>query len=96
MAIRRRPILRAAAVGGMGYKVGKTASKQAGPQAETSTPPPNASPQPQTQAPAAAPGAPASQTERIKALAELKTLLDSGAVTQAEFELAKKGLLEGG
>jgi hypothetical protein len=79
----------------MGYKVGKTATRQAGPQAETSAPP-NATPQPQTQAPAAAPGAPASQTERIKALAELKTLLDSGAVTQAEFDLAKKGLLEGG
>jgi hypothetical protein len=92
MAIRRRPILRAAAVGVMGYKVGKTATRQAGPQAETSAPP-NAAPQPQT---AAAPGAPASQTERIKALAELKTLLDSGAVTQAEFDLAKKGLLEGG
>ena len=41
-------------------------------------------------------GAPASQSERIKALSELKSLLDSGAVTQAEFDQAKKGLLEGG
>jgi hypothetical protein len=76
MLIRRRPLLRAAAVGGIGYasyRAGKSAAAQAAPQQAI----------------------PASQTEKINALTELKSLLDSGAVTQAEFDRAKKGLLKG-
>ena len=69
MPIRRRPVLRAAAVGGIGYP-SYSAGKAAAP-------------------------VPARQTERIKALSELKRLLDLGAVTQAEFDQAKKALLEG-
>jgi len=96
MPIRRRPILRAAAVGGIGYRIGKNAAQQSSPPAETPLPAQQPASPPQAAPPAAAPAQPGSQTERIKALAELKSLLDSGAVTQAEFDKAKKGLLEGG
>ena len=96
MPIRRRPVLRAAAVGSIGYRAGKTAAQQASPPVETPAPAQEPYSPTQPASPAGAPGAPASQTERIKALSELKSLLDSGAVTQAEFDQAKKGLLEGG
>jgi hypothetical protein len=92
MPIRRRPVLRAAAVGSIGYasyKAGKSAAA-APTQQQIPAPAEQAAPPPVASAPA-----PASQTERIKALAELKGMLDSGAVTQAEFDHAKKGLLEG-
>jgi len=69
MLIRRRFVLRAAAVGALGY-----ASYRAG---RASAP------------------VPSGQAERIKALNELKGLLDAGAVTQGEFEQAKRGLFEG-
>jgi hypothetical protein len=78
-------------VGSIGYRAGKTAAQQASPPVETPAPAQEAYSSTQS-----APGAPAGQTERIKALSELKSLLDSGAVTQAEFDQAKKGLLEGG
>ena len=95
MPIRRRPILRAAAVGGIGYRVGKTATQQVGPPAETPSSAQQRASPPQAAPSATSSAAPASQTDRIKALAELKSLLDSGALTQAEFDKAKKGLLEG-
>jgi hypothetical protein len=95
MPLRRRPVLRAAAVGGIGYAVGKSAAQKAAPQQGMPAAPEQAPPSPQPAPPASAPPAQPSQTERIKALADLKGLLDSGAVTQAEFDQAKKGLLEG-
>jgi hypothetical protein len=97
MLIRRRPILRAAAVGTVGYasyRAGKGAAQQ---QAQPEPAAPPAPPAPPMQAAAAAPppAAPATSdaAQNIQALAELKTLLDSGAVTQEEYDRAKKGLL---
>jgi hypothetical protein len=95
MPLRRRPVLRAAAVGGIGVTAGKSAAQKAAPQQAVPASAEKASPPPQPAPPATAPPAQASQTERIKALADLKSLLDSGAVTQAEFDKVKKGLLEG-
>jgi hypothetical protein len=96
MFIRRRPVLRAAAVGTIGYasyRAGKSAGQQAGPP-QAAPMPPEQAPPPPPPAPVAAAPAPASQTERIQALTELKSLLDSGAITPAEFDRAKRGLLE--
>ena len=98
MPIRRRPLLRAAAVGSIGYasyRAGKSAAA-ASRQQEMQAPAEQATPPPAVAEPAAAVAAPVSQKERIAALAELKSLLDSGAVTQAEFDHTKKGLLVGG
>jgi hypothetical protein len=94
MLIRRRPILRAAAVGTVGYasyRAGKGAAQQ---QAQPEPAPPPAPPmQAAAAAPAPAPAATSDAAQNIQALAELKTLLDSGAVTQEEYDRAKKGLL---
>ncbi len=99
--MRRRPLLRAAVVGGAAYHAGKKVSE--GRQAEADqnariaeleqqqyaqqAPPQYAAP-----APAAAPagGGIADQ------LTKLKGLLDSGVLTQAEFDVAKQKLLAGG
>jgi membrane protease subunit (stomatin/prohibitin family) len=86
MPFRRRPLLRAAAVGSIGYasyKAGKGASQAAAQQQQQRASPP-----------AAAPPAQADPTQVVQALTQLKSLLDSGALTQDEFDRAKKSLLE--
>jgi Short C-terminal domain len=44
---------------------------------------------------APAPAAPMSESDRIAALKNLKDLLDSGVLTQAEFDAQKQKLLNG-
>ncbi len=80
--------MRAAMVGGAGYAVGKhvAAKREAeaapeAPQAAPATPPPAA----------AAP----SETDRIEALTKLKELLDSGVLTEEQYEAEKQKLLQG-
>ncbi len=82
--MRRRPLMRAAMVGGAGYAIGKR--HEAGAQA---APPPPA-------APAAEPvsGA-ASEANRIDALTKLKSLLDSGVLTQEQYDSEHARLTEG-
>ena len=101
---RRRPLMRAAMVGGAGYAAGKRRARteqheydqdaaiaqQAPPTAAA------AAPAPAPAAPAAAPApAPAamSEADRIQALKNLKDLLDTGVLTQAEFDAQKQKLL---
>jgi membrane protease subunit (stomatin/prohibitin family) len=82
---RRRPLLRAAAVGGVAYAAGKKGA-QAGEE-----PDPNA---PADEQPEAAPAAP-SADESMAELTKLKELLDSGVLTQAEFDAQKQKILQG-
>ncbi len=83
---RRRPLLRAAMVGGAGYAVGKRAA--AGQEAQEPTAPAPA-------APASEAASPSSETERIEALTKLKGLLDSGVLTEEQYEAEKQKLLAG-
>lgn len=81
--------MRAAMVGGAGYAVGKRA--MANREAEAAaTPGPSRPPAPSPPA-----GAPSSETARIEALAKLKGLLDSGVLTEEQYEAEKQRLLRG-
>jgi hypothetical protein len=93
--------MRAAMVGGAGYAAGKRRARTeqheydqdaqlAGMQQAAPAPAPP---------PAAAPAAPApaamSEAEKLEALKNAKELLDSGVLTQAEFDAQKQKLLNG-
>ena len=108
---RRRPLMRAAMVGGAAYATGKHVQRRqqheyeqdqaiadtqsqpsyAEPAAYAPPPPPPAAPP----APApAAPAAPTSAADRIAALTQLKSLLDAGVLTEAEFQSEKQKILQ--
>jgi hypothetical protein len=94
--------MRAAVVGGVAYGAGRhAANKNAQEQAQNeqiaelqqqqayaAAPPPEP-------APAPAPAAAAPQTDMVAQLTQLKSLLDSGALSQEEFDAAKQKLLAG-
>jgi hypothetical protein len=86
--MRRRPLMKAAMVGGAGYAVGKR--HEAGAQAQAEAPPP---------APAQVPAEPESgadsEANRIDALTKLKSLLDSGVLTQEQYDSEHARLTEG-
>jgi hypothetical protein len=93
--MRRRPLLRAAMVGGTAYAAGKHVQRgqqheeeqdQQLAQAQTAQAPPPPPP---------APAPPASPADRVQALTQLKGLLDSGVLTQAEFDAEKTKILQG-
>ena len=84
---RRRPLLRAAAVGGVAYAAGKHGAK-AGEEADPNAPAeePEATADPATAAPSA--------DQSMEELTKLKGLLDSGVLTQAEFDAQKQKILQ--
>jgi len=100
---RRRPLARAAVVGGGAYMVGKHAANksaqkqdqayQDGQQdaAQQQAPPQYAQP-----APAAAPAAAPAGGGMAEELAKLKSLFDSGALTADEYAAAKQSVIQGG
>lgn len=104
MFMRRRPLLGAAVVGGVAYHAGK--SRQQSRQREEDEQyqiqdlqDQNAEMQQQIdaqqQAPAAAaPAAAAGGEDPMAKLAQLKTLLDQGVLTQAEFDVQKTKILQ--
>lgn len=100
---RRRPLMRAAMMGGAGYAAGKHAQKSNYREAEQeerlSDLEQQQYAQPQAAAPppvAAPPAAPApAGGDLVSKLGELKSLLDAGALTQAEFDAAKAKVLQG-
>jgi membrane protease subunit (stomatin/prohibitin family) len=89
MMRRRRPVARAAVVGGVAYGAGKAGAK-AGAEA-TPTPPTE---QPAAQEPTAPEAAAPSADDRMNELKQLKELLDSGVLTQAEFDAQKQKILQ--
>jgi Short C-terminal domain len=104
---RRRPLLRAAMVGGGAYLAGKHRAQahEAGAQQEQyqddrisaleqqGAPAPAPAAPPVAAAPAAAPAGGASIVDKLKDLSDLKA---AGALTDQEFEQAKAQLLGGG
>ena len=86
--VRRRPLLRAAMVGGAGYAAGKHRARQ---EEAEATPAPQ---QPQTsQAPAQDTRGSISEMDRIDALKKLGDLHDSGVLTDEQFEAEKEKLI---
>ena len=88
---RRRPLMRAAVVGGAAYVVGKKVQEsrrhvrskmRRSPRCRNSGPP-----KPATQGPA-------STEDKMGQLRQLKELLDTGVLTQAEFDLEKQKILQ--
>ena len=98
MMRRRRPLARAALVGGGAYYAGK---KRAQGQAEDQAVEGDQEArlealESQQQAPAAPAPTAAGDDEMVTKLTNLKGLLDSGVLTQAEFDAAKAKVLAGG
>ena len=87
---RRRPVARAAAVGAVAYTAGKAGANagaaDADQTAQTEQPPAEQEAASEAAAPAAA--------DSMEQLAKLKGLLDSGALTQAEFDAEKQKILQ--
>ena len=88
---RRRPVARAAAVGAVAVTAGKAGANAA--EAEAA-PPEQPAPEQQV-APEAAPETAApSADQSMEELTKLKGLLDSGVLTQAEFDAQKQKILQ--
>jgi putative oligomerization/nucleic acid binding protein len=100
MMRRRRPLMRAAMVGGAGYMAGKSVARgsareseqeqrlaelEAQPQPVAMAPPPPPPPAP----------APAAGGDLVSKLQQLKQLQDEGVLTEEEFAAAKAKLLAG-
>jgi membrane protease subunit (stomatin/prohibitin family) len=88
--MRRRPLLRAAAVGGVAYMGAKAGTNRAM-QAQGAP----AEPAPAPAAAAAPAAAPPAGDDTISRLTQLAQLHDSGALTDAEFAAAKAQVLGG-
>ncbi len=98
MGMRRRPLARAAVVGGVAYHAGKrgaqnAAAEQSQDQQIADLQAQQAQPQYAPPPPAAAPAASAGGGDMVAQLENLKKLLDEGILTQAEFDMQKQKLL---
>jgi len=93
MRMRRRPLLAAAVVGGTAYHMGKKGQQSRDQEADQNAQ--IADLQSQQQAPQAAPAAaPAADEDPMAKLTQLKSLLDQGVLTQAEFDFQKTKILQ--
>lgn len=94
MLRRRRPLLRAAMVGGAGYAAGRNVAELRQQQATQDE---EMDELKRTRVAQAAPAALRSSVgERADALVKLKGLFDSGVLTQEEFDTQKRQILQGG
>jgi Short C-terminal domain len=103
MIRRRRPIMRGAMVGGVGYMAGKAGAKRAARESEQAGAAPagaasaaTAGAAPAGAAPAGATPAPGAEPSKLEQLKQLGELRDSGVLTPEEFEREKQRLLGGG
>jgi hypothetical protein len=99
MMRRRRPLMRAAVIGGSAYMVGKSAQKGKQQEADQNAQIAELQQQQAQQQAAPAPppaAAPAAGGGIAGQLTQLKGLLDAGVLTQAEFDAAKQKALQGG
>lgn len=85
--VRRRPLLRAAVVGGTSYAAGRAAGRRA---ADTESAPAYQDQQPAQQMPQQGSGSEAAMMDQ---LSQLATLHQQGALTDEEFAAAKAKLL---
>jgi hypothetical protein len=92
MMRRRRPLMRAAMVGGAGYLAGRRGAENEQREAYQNEQLSELDRQRSAEPPPAAPSA----TDRIEALSKLKELLDSGVLSEAEFAAEKAKILQGG
>lgn len=91
---RRRPLMRAAMIGGGAYMVGKNAQRRGDMNVDQDARIAELEAQQQAQAPPPAPAPAASGGSDVVAkLTELKGLKDAGVLDDAEFEAAKQKLL---
>ena len=100
MGFRRRPLARAAVVGGAAYYAGKKgaenrAADQAQDQQIADLQAQQAQPQYAPPPPAEAPAPSVGSDDMVEQLTNLKKLLDEGILTQAEFDLQKQKVLAG-
>jgi len=94
MRMRRRPLMRAAMIGGGAYAAGK--ARQRGQEREAGQEERLDALEQQgggSPTPAAAPAAPAASSDLVAKLKELTEMKDSGALSADEFEAAKRKLL---
>jgi hypothetical protein len=91
MMMRRSPLLRMAAIGGVAYMGSKAGANKANAQAQQA----QAAPAEAAPPPPPPPPAPATSgaTDRVAQLKELAELHDSGALTQEEFDKEKARIL---
>ena len=98
MGMRRRPLARAAVVGGAAYYAGKKrteskAADQAQDQQIADLQAQQAQPQYAAPPPVEAAAPAVGSDDMVEQLTNLKKLLDEGILTQAEFDLQKQKLL---
>ena len=96
---RRRPLLRAAVIGGGAYAVGRRSANRSAEQAQQASSQqqaPQAPQVPQQGPPPAPPPAPPAGESMLDQLSRLTTLHEQGALTDAEFSAAKAKLLAKG
>ena len=99
MRMRRRPLLGAAVVGGVAYHAGKKGQQSRDQEADQNAQIADLQAQQQQQQyqqapPQAAPAAPAAEEDPMAKLTQLKSLLDQGVLTQAEFDFQKTKILQ--
>jgi hypothetical protein len=92
--MRRRPLARAAVVGGVAYHAGKRGAQNAAAEQSQDQQIAELQAQQQYAPPPPAPAAPAAGgADMVTQLENLKKLLDEGVLTQAEFDMQKQKLL---
>jgi putative oligomerization/nucleic acid binding protein len=90
---RRRPLMRAAVVGGTAYYAGKKGAEHAQAEADQNAQIADLQAQQYQQAPAPAAGG--MSDDSIQKLKDLAALHEQGVLTDAEFEVQKEKILQG-